>query len=29
VVEGLTDGDAVALPSDTPLKVGERVTATM
>jgi HlyD family secretion protein len=29
VVEGLTDTDAVALPSDTPLKVGDRVTATM
>jgi len=29
VVEGLTDRDAVALPSDTPLKVGERVTAAM
>jgi hypothetical protein len=29
VVEGFTDGDAVALPSDTPLRVGERVTATM
>lgn len=29
VVEGLTDADAVALPSNTPLKVGDRVTATM
>ena len=29
VVEGLTDGDAVALPSDTPLKAGDRVTAAM
>ncbi|MCX6632593.1 MAG: efflux RND transporter periplasmic adaptor subunit [Candidatus Solibacter sp.] len=29
VVEGLTDADAVALPSDTPLKVGDRVAATM
>jgi HlyD family secretion protein len=28
-VEGLTDGDAVALPSDTPLKNGDRVSATM
>lgn len=29
VVEGLTDGDAVALPSETPLKAGDRVTAAM
>ena len=29
VVEGLTDGDAVALPSDAPLKAGDRVTAAM
>jgi HlyD family secretion protein len=29
VVEGLTDGDAVALPSETPLKTGDRVTAAM
>ena len=29
VVEGLTDADAVALPSDAPLKVGDRVTAAM
>jgi HlyD family secretion protein len=29
VVDGLTDGDAVALPSDTPVKAGDRVTATM
>ena len=29
IVDGLTDSDAVALPSDTPLKVGDRVSATM
>jgi hypothetical protein len=29
VVEGLGDGDAVALPSDTPMKTGDRVSATM
>jgi HlyD family secretion protein len=29
VVEGLSDADAVALPSDTPLKAGDRVTAAM
>jgi HlyD family secretion protein len=29
VVEGLGDADAVALPSDTPLKDGDRVTAAM
>jgi HlyD family secretion protein len=29
VLEGLSDTDAVALPSDTPLKVGDRVAATM
>ena len=29
VVEGLTDTDAVALPSNTPLKGGDRVAATM
>ncbi len=29
VVEGLSDGDAVAMPSDVPIKVGDRVTATM
>jgi len=29
VVEGLSDTDAVALPSDTPLKAGDRVAATM
>ena len=29
VVDGLAEGDAVALPSDTPLKAGDRVTATM
>jgi HlyD family secretion protein len=29
VVDGLSDTDAVALPSDTPLKAGDRVTATM
>lgn len=29
VVDGLTDADAVALPSDVPLKVGDRVSATM
>jgi HlyD family secretion protein len=29
VVEGLSDTDAVALPSDKPLKVGDRVTASM
>jgi HlyD family secretion protein len=29
VVEGLAEGDAVALPSDVPLKPGDRVTAAM
>jgi HlyD family secretion protein len=29
VLEGLTDGDAVALPSEAPLKAGDRVTAAM
>jgi HlyD family secretion protein len=29
VVEGLTDNDAVALPSDSPVKPGDRVSATM
>ena len=29
VLEGLADGDAVALPADTPLKPGERVTPSM
>ncbi len=29
VVEGLAEGDAVALPSETPLKPGDRVTAAM
>ena len=29
VLEGLRDGDAVALPADTPLKAGDRVTASM
>jgi HlyD family secretion protein len=29
ILEGLGDGDAVALPSDTPLKDGDRVTAAM
>ena len=29
VVEGLADGDAVALPSDVPLKPGDRVSAAM
>jgi HlyD family secretion protein len=29
VLEGLTDGDAVALPTDAPLKAGDRVTAAM
>jgi hypothetical protein len=29
VVEGLADGDAVALPSDIPLKPGDRVAAAM
>jgi HlyD family secretion protein len=29
IVDGLTDTDAVALPSDSPLKAGDRVTATM
>jgi HlyD family secretion protein len=29
VLEGLSDTDAVALPSDTPIKAGDRVTATM
>ncbi len=29
VLDGLSDTDAVALPSDTPLKVGDRVAATM
>jgi HlyD family secretion protein len=29
VLEGLGDGDAVALPADTPLKAGDRVTASM
>ena len=29
VVEGLADTDAVALPSDKPLKSGDRVAATM
>jgi hypothetical protein len=29
VLEGLSDADAVALPSDTPLKAGTRVSATM
>jgi len=29
VLEGLSDADAVALPSDVPIKAGDRVTATM
>ena len=29
VVEGLADGDAVALPSDVPLNPGDRVAAAM
>jgi HlyD family secretion protein len=29
VTEGLAEGDAVALPSDTPIKAGDRVTAAM
>jgi hypothetical protein len=29
VVDGLTDADAVALPSDSPVKSGDRVAATM
>ena len=29
VVDGLSDGDAVALPSEIPLKAGDRVSATM
>jgi hypothetical protein len=29
IVDGLTDTDAVALPSDSPVKAGDRVTATM
>jgi len=29
VVEGLADTDAVALPSDSPVKPGDRVSATM
>ena len=29
VLEGLSDSDAVAMPSDVPIKVGDRVTATM
>jgi HlyD family secretion protein len=29
VLEGLSDGDAVALPSEIPIKSGDRVTATM
>jgi hypothetical protein len=29
IVEGLGDADAVALPSDTPVKDGDRVTAAM
>jgi HlyD family secretion protein len=29
IVEGLTETDAAALPSDTPIKVGDRVTASM
>jgi hypothetical protein len=29
VVEGLSDGDAVALPADIPLKPGDRVSAVM
>jgi len=29
VAEGLGEADAVAMPSDTPLKAGDRVTATM
>ncbi|MBZ5619490.1 MAG: efflux RND transporter periplasmic adaptor subunit [Acidobacteriia bacterium] len=29
VTEGLTEGDAVALPSDTPIKAGDRVTPAM
>ena len=29
IVEGLAEGDAVALPSETPLKPGDRVTAAM
>jgi len=29
VVEGLSDGDAVALPGDTPVKPGDRVTAAL
>ena len=29
VVEGLAEGDAVALPSDIPLKPGDRVAAAM